>query len=270
MLEVFLFALKELSRRRIGVILLALGLTITAGMVYMLDFDTASDGSVMVSTFGGMSASASIAIPRIFKGVAEFASSVWIFVVLFGLAPLVTSYLDPGWAELLVSKGIARWKILLGRYLSTVTLAALALVLLPGLTGLYFWTRSGLPSPLNLIGGLALLILSYASILALMALVGLIHRSPVLPIMVAFLILVLSAMLRAREGIYGPNPREWVRVMFDWTYYILPKTSELNNASIVFFQKAEMAEWWWPIWTTSVFLLAMLGIAVLLFRRKSF
>lgn len=269
MLSVFLFGLRESIHRRMGLVLLIVGTVITLTILSLLSFDTAPDGTLMARTVGGMSAPASQTLPTLFEGFVLFASTLWIFIVLFATAPLLTSYLEAGWVELTVSKGVRRWEYLVARYCSTVALMSLALLLFPGIIGLYFWLRAGAPPLWNQIGAYLLLVLSFSAVLALMSFVATFQLGPILPIMAGYLLLAFSAMLKNREAIYPFVSWKWVQGLFDWTYYILPKTSELASASQTFLSRGELTAWW-PIWTTALFLLAMVGLACLLFQRKSF
>ena len=55
----------------------------------------------------------------------------------------------------------------------------------------------------------------------------------------------------------------------DWAYRILPKCSELQDLCASFIQSGKIASWW-PVWSTGVFTLVVVGLTLWLLHRKSF
>lgn len=268
MLTILKYALLETIHRRMAVILLIMGVVIVGALFLNISFETAEDGTLLVSPTVGMTMSAKRFVPTMLDGLLGFSRTLWLFLVLFAVTPLLTTYMDKGWVELLVSKGVPRWQIVIGRYAGGVALMAIALFLIAGVPGTYFSLRVGL-SLTNLFGALALLLLSFSAVLALMALVSVFQVSPVIPIMVGFLQLTLSAVLANRQALYSLFQSEWIRTSFDWSYYVLPKNSELSNLASSFLANGAV-EAWWPLWSTGLFLFGALTLACWLFHRKSF
>ncbi len=268
MLTVLKYALLESLHRRMAVILLIMGVVIVGALFLTIGFETAEDGTLLVSPTVGMTMSAKRFVSTMLDGLLGFSRTLWLFLVLFAVTPLLTTYMDKGWVELLVSKGVPRWQIVIGRYAGGVVLLAIALFLIAGVPGTYFSLRAGLSLP-NLFGALALLLLSFSAVLALMTLVAAFQVSPVIPIMVGFLQLAVSAMLANRQALYSLFQSEWIRTSFDWSYNILPKNSELSNLASGFLANGAV-ESWWPVWSSGLFLLAALAAACWLIHRKSF
>ena len=268
MLTVLKYALLESLHRRMAVILLIMGVVIVGALFLTISFETAEDGTLLVAPAVGMTMSAKQFVPLMIGGLLGFSRTLWLFLVLFAVTPLLTTYMEKGWVELLVSKGVPRWQFLVGRYAGGVVLLAISLMLVVGVPGIYFSLRAGLSLP-NLFGALALLLLSFSAVLALMALIAVFQVSPVIPIMVGFLQLTLSAVLANRQALYSFFQSEWIRTSFDWSYYVLPKNSELSNLASGFLANGAV-EAWWPVWSTGLFLFGALTLACWLFHRKSF
>ena len=55
----------------------------------------------------------------------------------------------------------------------------------------------------------------------------------------------------------------------DWAYRILPKSSELVDICASYVQGGKIVSWW-PLWSTGLFTLAVLGLTLWLLERKSF
>jgi ABC-type transport system involved in multi-copper enzyme maturation permease subunit len=267
-LTVLKYALLETLHRRMAVILLIMGVVIVASVFLTISFETAEDGTLLVTPAVGMTMPAKRFVPTMIDGLLGFARSLWLFLVLFAVTPLLTTYMEKGWVELLVSKGVPRWQVVVERYAGGVVLLAISLVLVAGVPGVYFSLRAGL-SLTNLFGALALLLLSFSAVLALMTLVSIFQVSPVIPIMVGFLQLMLSAVLANRQALYSIFQSEWIRTSFDWSYNILPKNSELSGLASGFLADGAIDSWW-PVWSTGLFLVGALAVACWLFHRKSF
>ncbi len=138
MLTIFTHALLESLHRRMAVILLLLGLAIVISTLSLISFETAEDGTLMATPLRGTARPAISVANSVISALLGFAQNLWMFLALFAAAPLLTTYMDKGWAEMIISKGVPRWQIVVGRYLGGVALIAIALFLLVGVPGLYF------------------------------------------------------------------------------------------------------------------------------------
>jgi hypothetical protein len=55
----------------------------------------------------------------------------------------------------------------------------------------------------------------------------------------------------------------------DWMYRIMPKHSELHDAAMLYLKNQTWHEWW-PVWSTALFIVAALALAIAQFQRKAF
>ena len=268
MLTVFKHTLFESLHRRVAVILIILAVVIVAVLLMLIRFETADDGTLLATTGRMVTVPASSLLPGLMNGLLQFSLTLWLFVALFAAAPLLTTHLEKGWVELLLSKGVPRWQIVLGRYAGAVGLVAVALFVLNGLPAIYFWLRAGY-SPGKNFGALLLALFSFAAVLALMNLLSVLQMGSAIPVMAGYLQLALSSMLANRTAFYAFLTSDWVQFFLDWSYRILPKHSELGGLASVFLEDGAI-DAWWPIWSTGLFLVGALGLSCWVFHRKSF
>lgn len=265
---VFLRALEESFRRRLGLWLLLLAVLVPGFYFWLVSFQTQADGTVMAQVLDRFRRPASFFVPATFAVLLRMTATAFFYLAVFATAPLLTSFMEKGWADLLLSKGVPRWQVLLGRYASAVTLF-LGVVLVADVTlALYFWGRTGI-APGNFLGALGLLALSFACLAALMTLGAMVQASPVLIIGVAVVQMAVSTVLAQREGLYTFITTEWVHWLMDGAYYVLPKNSELHELAFDFLQSGAMSSWG-PVWSSVLPLLGALGVAAWLLHRKSF
>jgi hypothetical protein len=197
----------------------------------------------------------------------DFANTFWVALALFAMAPALTTYRERGWAEVLFSKGVRRWEVLLGRYLAGLFAFALALFFISGVPALYVWWTTGI-TQYRFFTGLGLTLLSFASLLALMALVGVLQPNAALLVMVGFVQFTFGRVLATREELYVLIRWDWLKVLLDWLYVVLPKNVDLQRMAGSYLAKANF-ESWWPVWTTAAFTAVALAAAGVLLQRRN-
>ncbi|MCH8348011.1 MAG: hypothetical protein IH901_05915, partial [Proteobacteria bacterium] len=180
--------------QRMGLVLLAISVLVPTGLLYLIRFQARDDGTVMAYLFSNRVGTAAEFVPSALSGLLQMTVGLWLFMGIFAIAPLLTTYLEKGWADLLLSKGVARWQVLLGRYGGGLALFAATLLILDGAPAIYFWARTGI-APGRFFLGVAMLGLSFASVLALMALTAMVQASPSILIIVGFMQVILSSLL---------------------------------------------------------------------------
>lgn len=268
MKTIFLHTLRESLHRRMGLVLLVISALVPAGLLYLIRFQTRDDGTMVAYVFSNRVGTASEFVQSALTGMLHMTVGLWLFLGIFAIAPLLTTFMEKGWADLLLSKGVARWQVLLGRYGAGLALFAVSLLILDGTPAVYFWTRTGI-APGRFFVGVGLLALSFATLLALMAVTAMVQASPAILIIVAFMQVILSSLLAQREALYALMSANWLEWLIDWSYRILPKNHELLGVAVDYFRTGTIASWW-AVWSSALFVAGALGVAYWLFHRKSF
>lgn len=260
--------LLESIHRKIGLVLLGIAALVPLAVLSLFRFETLADGSLQAVLIHERLGPAAEFVPAALGTLLQLTSGLLLFLVMFAAAPMLTTYMERGWVDLLVSKGVERWKMLLGRYGGGLGLFLVAILLMNGGVALYFWARTGY-APGRFVVSLGLLTLSFAALLALMAVMAMLQASTAILIVVGFMQLILSSLLANREQLYRVISAGWAQWIIEWLYRLLPKNSELHSEAASYLQNGSM-ESWWAAGTTLAFVGAALGLAYWLFHRKSF
>lgn len=260
--------LKESFHRTMGLALLAVS-ALFAGMYMWGMRITTGAGSDVTVKLGSISMPAADFARDFHHTVIQLTTHLWLWIGLFAAAPLLTSVLEKGWAEMLFSKGQPRWKWLAGRILGVLCLFVASLTVFAGFPAVRLWIASGIGSR-NLVLGLLILLLSYASLLSIMALAAMASSHFAAPLMAGFVQLIVSEVLFARDqALYPLITARWARWLLDWAYRILPKNPELGREAARFVATGQLSSWW-PLWTTAVFIVCALTLATFKLDRKEF
>jgi ABC-type transport system involved in multi-copper enzyme maturation permease subunit len=267
MLASYLNSLTEAINRRMGMVLIGLGVVVT--VVFNLIIHVQFLPGPVIFLGRRLHWEATLGVPSVLSVMLEFTGGIlWLLLSTLAAAPLLSSTLDRGWVELTLSKGTSRWKVFLGRYVGGVTLYFVAAIVVAVPIAIRLWWQTGVSS-WPLVGSIAFQTLGFAGLLALAALAALPRIGPAPPILLAMATSIVSAILAQREqGLYQLLTSRWSHWLCDWLYRILPKTSELNGIGVTLLHGYKINSWW-PIWSTGVFMVATLGLTLWLLHRKS-
>ena len=271
MWTVFTHTLKESIHRRVALALIVVAVLILIAEVGFTHFAMNDKGELMVYRFGakaGMAAKNYVASEARFETIG-ILSGLWVMLGLFAATSLLTSYMEKGWVELLLSKGTPRWKIFLGRVSGAGALFVLTAVLMSVIPTTYFSLRAGVPLKPYFVA-VGMIFVSFLGSLALLALVATAHANTALLVIVVFLEVTVTSMLAVRKQLlYGLITANWARWLLDWLYRILPKHSDLEHMAKNYAMSSAW-ESWFPLWTTAVFVVAATAWGLWRFERKAF
>lgn len=265
MRTIFLQALWESLHRRVALAMLVVAI-LTAGMMCTASFQ-GQPGQLYVESGRAHVPAAGYVNDR-FTAVLGITSGPWIILSLFAVAPLLTSHLEKGWAELLFAKGVARWQVVTARVAGALAVFVLLLVILAIVPCGYLAWRASVPFR-PFLAAMALITFNFVAYLAMMLLVSSTQPNSALLIGVGFVQTLLSAALMERQRVlYGVITWKGARWLIDWTYRILPKDAELSRQATWYLSKQTWLGWW-PVWTTGVFVAVSAGWALWRFERKA-
>ena len=224
----------ESIHHRVGLALLLIAAGLGLGHMALIRVGPPSPkGDVMVHlAFDERSEPAAVYAADYFHFNAEMTSFIWVLFSIFATSPLLATFLQRGWVEMLLSKGTSRVRILLGRLAGGALLYALTVTLLVAMPALHLSLRTGV-SPARLFVALALSLLSYAAMFAVMSAIAISQPNAALLGIAGFCELMFSSALQQREALLAMAglPR-WVGVPLDVLYHLLPKHADLGQAAI--------------------------------------
>lgn len=268
MLTVIKHTLIESIHKRIALALMVISVLIFAFTVYFFRFQTQANGKILVFAHGGqVSTPADVFVREIFQSSLMTTGGLWTFLGVFAIAPLLSSYLENGMAGLLFTKALSRWQVFLGRVGGVFAMFLATVALLDGIPAFYFWMRTGI-SPKNFLVAVSILMGSFLSLTAIMALVAIQRNGPAPGIIAAFLQVTISAALAEREQFFKMFTSKWFQQIMNFSYYILPKNFDLSALARKFLVTGTITNWM-PLWSTAIFTVAILGLALWQLQRKS-
>lgn len=269
MFATYLNSLRESVNRRVALVLFGVAILVALAFNLVVHLRTLAGGATTIAIGTQTPAPSAIAVPAVLESELHATGSLWLLLAIFAAAPLLTATVEKGWLELLFSKGTSRWRIFLGRFLGGLTLYAVTLVLATWPVAARLWWKTGIGT-WQISVALLIQTFSFAALLSVAALVTLPQKGVALPVVASAAILLLAPTLAKRqETYYQIFSSHFARGVVDWAYRILPKCSELEDLCASFIQSGKITSWW-PVWSTGVFTLAMVGLTLWLLHRKSF
>jgi hypothetical protein len=269
MLAAYIYSLREAVNKRMALVLIGLAV-LFAVLFFFLISVTPLQPKEMSMVFLGkrMLGPASLAVPAAMSAEVSITGGLWLFLAIFASVPLLVSALEKGWVELTLTKGVARWKVLLACYFSGLTLYAATLLVAMVPTALWLWMKTGVSCKALLV---AILIetLGFAALMSLAVFASLTRTGAALPIMLAIFVDILSPILAGREQtLFMLITSNWGRGTINWIYKILPKSAELVGAANNYLQFGSIKNWF-PFWSTGIFIVAVLGSSIWMLHRKN-
>ena len=187
---------------------------------------------------------------------------------VFASAGLVAAVFEPGRIELLLSKPVSRFWLLMGRYLGNLLVVAANIVYLTVGSWIIFGIKTGLWGVGFLLSSV-FTIFVFSVLLTVIVLVGVLWESAAVAIMATFAIMIVTPILAQRATLERLLSAEWSRNVVRVLYYVLPKTSDISVIirHIILNQPMDS---WMPVWSTALFGVVVLLAGILQFRRRSF
>lgn len=232
------------------------------------------EGSLASISILGLSVNEGRAIPaedlvgRMLGTIAAFLFNIGLFFAIFGAAGLVPTVLEAGRIELLVSKPISRLQLLLGKFAGAVSVIGVNLIYLVGGVWLVLGVKTGIWKPMFLFSAL-LALLAFAVMLSIVQLVAVLTQSAVLATMVAYFVLLLSAIASSYDTIGPLFASSGTRYSLQAAYYILPKVFEMGAMASLAMSGDPIASWM-PVWSSLLFGGVMLAASYWVFDHKDY
>ena len=191
------------------------------------------------------------------------------FLAIFASSGLIPSVLEPGRISLLLAKPVTRPMLLLGRFAGNILIVAANHVYLVCSIWLIVGLKTDIWLPrflLSIAGSLFI----FAVLLCVVVLIGVLSESSALSVMVAVALMLISAILAQRDTMIRLLSSEWSRNLWQGLYWVMPKVYDLAAAMRQIIVYEREADWFTPVWTSSVFGAVVLTTAVFVFKKRDF
>lgn len=262
---------REAMARKIFWGLFGLSTAMILFFLLLLRIDVVEGGVATMSLFGYESRRG-MDVERMVRGVhgsiATFLYSFGLFLALFASSGLVPSLLEPGRIELLLSKPVARWHLLLGRYLGNVLIVLANSTWLVGGVWLIFGIKTGIWTPQFLLAIVTTVFL-FCVLLSVVFLMGVLFESAALATMVSVALMLISPILAQEKTVVKLLSSETARTVWRTLYQVFPKVFDIGRTTLQLVRR-EPVESWDPFFTSALFGVAVLAVAVWRFERRDF
>ncbi|HME05910.1 MAG TPA: ABC transporter permease subunit [Bryobacteraceae bacterium] len=239
--------------------------------LFLLKIDIVEGALATVSLFGRTTSrtqSVDELVIGAYAGIAVFLYTWGMFLAVLASAGLIPAVLEPGRIGLLLSKPISRIHILLGRYLgnilvigSNVTYLVLGVWIILGIKT-NIWRASFLAS-------IASTMFIFAVLLAVVVLMGVLFESAALATMVSVGLMIMSPILAQTTTVMKLLSSEWSRQLWRGLYYVFPKIFDLGQMTLGLIRNGHYDSWM-PVWSSALFGIIILSLAIGFFQRRDF
>jgi len=240
--------------------------------IFAMNIDAVDGAMSMVKIMGQDVKGEQIDIANVIIGIESVIAMIvftgGIFLSIFAAASLIPNMLEKGHIEILISKPLSRVQLFLGRFSGVLFIMTVNVSYLIGGTWLILSVKTGVWH-FPYLYSIPMVVIAFAIMYALMALVGVITRSPGVSVMVAYVVLFFSPLLVQKDKIYALLSSKIYYYFLEGIYHILPKTFELGeiNQALVM---AEPVQSWTALLTSTAAGLVILSAATYIFVRKDF
>jgi len=262
---------REALARKIFWGLFGLSTAMILFFLFLLKIDIVQGAMATITIFGQSSPRANDLtrlVRGFYGGIAAYLYVWGMVIAVFASAGLIPSVLEPGRIELLLSKPVSRTHILLGRYVGNVLVISCNVIYLVLGVWLIFGYKTGIWEARFLIS-IASTIFTFAVLLAVVALIGVLFESAALATMITVALMIISAILAQTSTMLKLLSSEWSRNIWRLLYYTLPKVYDLGRMTMDSIADRSFSGYM-PIWTSALFGVVVLSAALVIFARRDF
>lgn len=238
---------------------------------FIMRIDLVQGASATVSLFGyttSVTRDVAMLVRRVHGGVASFFYTIAMFLAVFASAGLIPTVLEAGRIELVLSKPVARWHLLLGRYLGNLLVVTLNTCYLIVAVWLIFGWKTGFWNSTFLYAILTTTFM-FAVLLSAIVFVSVLTESAAVATMVTFGMMILSPILAQHQIMVKLLSSEWSRNLWKGLYYALPKFFDVGriHMELVMGRPIDSLA---PVWSSTAFAVVMLAAAIFAFSKRNY
>ncbi len=223
-------------------------------------------------------------IKSVETGFLSLSFSLILFFSLISASSFITSMVDKGTIDMLISKPLSRFQILLAKYIGAILFVGGSIVFLIGSIWLILSAKSGYWDPAFLFSIISITA-AFAVMYSISIFIGLTTQSSIISILVNFfLIFVFCPILSAREQlIFTFVKNDAVKFIFNFFYYVLPKPGEIKDVTNAMIAGENIPFWkgvlnqvgmtgpcWLSVITSLLFCAVLFSYSVYYFSRKDY
>jgi ABC-type transport system involved in multi-copper enzyme maturation permease subunit len=239
--------------------------------LFLMRIDLVEGARATISLFGqstGKAVEVAKLVREVHAGVSAFFYMFAMFLAVFASATLMPAALERGRVELLLSKPLRRWHLLLARYGANLLVVTLNTCYLIGGVWLIFGWKAGVWHASFLYAILATTFM-FAVLLTVVALVAVSSESAALATMITFALMVMSPILAQHKLMAKLLASEWSRNVWKGFYHALPKFFDVGGINMDLVMGRAVVSWT-PVWTSAAFAVVVLSASVYLFQRRDY
>lgn len=274
LVTLILATFRELFSKATLYVLLGISTFILVGTLLSLSSESTTEGTVL-KVFGNPATPSPVPAGEfetlVFGMQMGSAKGLFLGIMLFGVfatAGIIPDSMEKGTVDLYLSKPIARWELLLGKFLGAVTVMFTTVLFFVGGLWLVFGVKVGVWNTHFLFSSFTMSCM-FACIFSIVLLLGVIFRNTAIPIIGIFLYLVVvDNVLENRNVIFAFSENKVLHGALDALYYALPQISGMQKslADQIMHQPMD----WKPFAQAFASSLAIFGCGALILRRKDF
>lgn len=262
---------REALARKVFWGLFGLSTALILFFLFIMRIDVVEGARATVSLFGqssGKVTEVTKLVRQVHAGIASFLYSAAMFLAVFASAGLIPSIFEAGRIELLLSKPVARYHILLGRYLGNLLVVTLNICYLVAGVWLIFGWKTGVWNK-SFLNAITASVFMFAVLLSVIALVSVLSESAALATMITFGLMVVSPILAQHEIMVKLLSSEWSRQVWKGLYHALPKVFDVGRMNMDLVMGRPLGSLA-PLWSSAAFAVVMLGAGVYSFSKRNF
>ncbi len=271
-LTLLLATFRELFSKATLYILLGISTIVLLGTLLAFSSDLTDDG-IILKVFGvpvSPPTQAAEIEPMVYGMQAGLAKGLFLGIMLFGVfatASVIPDALEKGTVDLYLSKPLARWELLLGKYVGSVAVIGLATAYFIGGVWLTFGARVGVWNVQFLLSAVTMTFM-FGAIFSIVLLLGVVFRNAAVPIIGCFLyLMVIDNLLENRQTVlYLISESSLYRALCDAFYYLLPQIAGMQRQleNQIMQRTVEWRSFIQPLLSSAL----MFGAASLILERK--
>jgi ABC-type transport system involved in multi-copper enzyme maturation permease subunit len=238
--------------------------------IFIMKIDVVQGAIATISLFGNTSRGQDVQllVRQVHGAIAAFLFTAGMFLAVFASAGLIPAVFEPGRIELLLSKPVERYHILIGRYVGNVLVIASNIFYLVFAVWLIFGVKTGVWTP-GFLWSSVLIVFIFSVLLTVVLLVGVLWESAVVSTMVTFGIMMMSPILAQQRILERLLTSEWSRDVMRFLYWVLPKVFDVGRIARELVLGNPITSWM-PIWSSALFGVVILSTGLYVFARRNY